>query len=255
MAQMVSESSCVTCELVVPEIVLVTLCDRAGQNTFTPDFVAGLVAAFAAVRALSQCKVVVVRGYDNYFCCGASRDELLKISSGQVRFDELGFYRLLLDCELPVIAAMQGHAIGGGLIFGCYADLLVLARESLYSANFMKYGFTPGMGATHLLPLKLGSNLGAEMLWRAEGYTGDLLQRRGVPCEVLPRTDVVQSALANARLLAQRPRKALLLLKARLTERLRQELPDVIAAELAMHEHCFADSDIDARVRELYGRS
>jgi polyketide biosynthesis enoyl-CoA hydratase PksI len=244
---------CVRLERDEPGVLVVRMLDRAGRNTFTPAFVADLRLAFAEIGASRDAKAIVVTGFDSYFCCGGSRDELLKISSGRVRFDELDFYRLLLDCEVPVIAAMQGHAIGGGLVFGCYADMVVLARESMYSANFMKYGFTPGMGATLVLPLKFGALLGAEMLWRAEGYSGDELQRRGVACSVLPRADVFLNALATARLLAQRPRGALTMLKAQLNAKMLKELPSVIEAELAMHEQCFSEPGIDERVRVLYG--
>ena len=51
---------------------------------------------------------------------------------------------------------MQGHGIGGGFVVGLFADFVILSRESVYSTNFMKYKFTPGMGATYIVPKKIG---------------------------------------------------------------------------------------------------
>ena len=71
---------------------------------------------------------------------------------GKLKFTDVAFFRLLLDCEIPVVAALQGHCIGGGFAFACFADLFVLAEEACVSTNFMTYGFTPGMGATYIVP-------------------------------------------------------------------------------------------------------
>src|SRR5262245_8959043 len=154
--------------------------DREHKNTFSPDLIDGLIKTFAQIAEDESLRVVVIHGYDTYFCSGGSKDELLRIISGELYFDRLGFYALLLDCPIPTIAAMQGHAIGGGLAFGCFADLIILATESLYTANFMNYGFTPGMGATCILPAKFGIVLGAEMLQTGRSYQGGELQQRGV---------------------------------------------------------------------------
>ena len=66
------------------------------------------------------------------------------MASRQAKFTRFCFYDQLLRCEIPVVAAIQGHAIGGGLVFGAYADVIVMAEECLYSTNFMQYGITSG---------------------------------------------------------------------------------------------------------------
>jgi polyketide biosynthesis enoyl-CoA hydratase PksI len=235
----------------VDGVVEVVLEDRASRNMFTPALVDGLRQAFASVAGDGSVKVVIVRGYDNYFCCGGTRTELLRIADGQAGFAELDFYRVLLDCPVPTIAAMQGHALGGGLAFGCYADLLVLAEESLYAANFMRYGFTPGMGATFIIPKRLGHTVGTEMLWTARGYHGGRLRDRGVPLAVVKRSEVVPAARALALELAERPRASLLLLKEHLSADIKRELVGAIAAESRMHDISFALPEVRERIAEL----
>ena len=83
-----------------------------------------------------------------------------------------------------MISAMQGHALGGGLAFGCFADIIVMGVECIYSANFMKYGFTPGMGATYIIPRKFGEVLGTEMLLTAKNYYGSELKERGASAKI-----------------------------------------------------------------------
>ncbi len=97
---------------------------------------------------------------------------------------------------------MQGHGIGGGLVFGLFADFVLLSRESIYTANFMKYGFTPVTGATYVL----GLGLAEEMLLSARTYRGADLEKRGIQFPVLPGVEVLQNAHQLARDLAEKPR-------------------------------------------------
>ncbi len=77
----------------------------------------------------------------------------------------------------------------------------------------MKYGFTPGMGATCILPRKLGISLSEELLITSANYRGADLEKRGVPFPVLPRVEVLNHAVELAREIAEKPRYSLVLLK------------------------------------------
>jgi polyketide biosynthesis enoyl-CoA hydratase PksI len=119
-------------------IAVIEMADRDGRNTFTEALVAGLGRALQQVADDPDLRVVVIHGYDSYFSAGGTLQELLEVAEHKQTFDAHNFYRALLDCPLPVVAAMQGHALGGGLVFGLYADVVVLSEESLYGANFTK---------------------------------------------------------------------------------------------------------------------
>lgn len=236
------------------DIATVAMEDRASKNTFSPELVAGLFDVFARIRAEARAKVVLIHGFDNYFCCGGTRAELLAIQERRLDFTDARFFDLLLQCEVPTIAAMQGHALGGGLAFGCFADLIVMAEECLYSANFMRYGFTPGMGATCIVPRKFGEILGAEMLYGAAGYHGGELRARGVGARVVKKAEVLATATTLATELAEKPRVALLELKRTLAAQLRADLPRVIEREVEMHRVTFAQPGVRARIEERFGR-
>jgi polyketide biosynthesis enoyl-CoA hydratase PksI len=236
-----------------PGIVQMTMQDHASKNGFTPELTAGLVHAFMKVKENPDWKVVILTGYDNYFASGGTKAALMWLQEGEGTFADVNLYSLALDCEIPVISAMQGHAIGGGFVMGMYADMVILGRECVYTTNFMKYGFTPGMGATYILTKKLGIALAQEMLTTADNYRGATLAQRGVPFAVVPRTEVLAQALELSRSIAAKPRKSLVALKRHMVTPLRQELPGVIEQELAMHEITFHDNEIKERIATLFG--
>ncbi len=237
-----------------PSIAVVILEDRLSSNTFSKGLIAGLVDAFDQIHQNETLKAVIIHGYDNFFCCGGTKEELLNIYLGKITFADLSFYRLLLDCEIPTIAAMQGHALGGGLAFGCYADFVILSEECLYSANFMKYGFTPGMGATYMIAKKFGEPLAHEMLFSAQNYYGKMLKARGILVNVVEKKAVIQTAMDLAKELADKPRNSLKVLKQHLTQKIKQELPQVIEQELAMHCITFTGQEVKERIETLFGR-
>lgn len=235
-------------------IIQITMEDRSSRNTFSPQIIEGLTKAFEQVQNNKENKVVILTGYENYFSCGGTREELISIQKGEIGFNDLDFFLLPLLCELPVIAAMQGHAIGGGFVLGLYCDFCILARESIYTTNFMKYGFTPGMGATLMVPLRVGPVLGHEMLFSAESFHGAELKERGLPYNVVPRNRVVDEAIRLAKSLAEKPRVSLTALKHHLNTGIRQQLDAVIARELEMHGITFHQPEVARRIDKFFGQ-
>jgi polyketide biosynthesis enoyl-CoA hydratase PksI len=234
------------------KIAVVRMEDRASRNCTSPALIEDLTTAFTSISENPNASVVVIHGYENYFCCGGTRDELLLIASRKAEFTHFDFYDLLLRCELPVIAALQGHAIGAGLGLAAYADMMILAEEAVYSANFLQYGFTPGVGATYMLPRKFGSTLGWEMMFTARNYFGRELRERGAPLMVLPKREVISGALGMAAEMATIPLVALKELKQLYVQSIRQDLEAAIRKELAAHQRIFANPNAPERIRSMY---
>jgi polyketide biosynthesis enoyl-CoA hydratase PksI len=236
-------------------IVQVRMQDRVNKNTFTNELIRGLTEAFEDIKARTDCKVVILTGYDNYFSSGGTQEGLRDLFERKIKFTDKDLYSLALNCPIPVIAAMQGHGIGGGFVMGMFADFVILARESVYTANFMKYGFTPpGMGSTFILPKKLGIILAEEMMLTALSYRGEELHKRGVPFPVLPRESVLGHAFELAKTLAEKPRVSLVTLKDHLVAPLREQLPRFIEQEIAMHELTFHQPEVKDRIEAFFGK-
>nr|ADA82581.1 trans-AT polyketide synthase [uncultured bacterium psy1] len=237
------ETDVVTVDVDDDGVVWVTLCDRASKNSFSEAFLDGMCEAFDHIRAQEAYKVVVLAGFDHYFCCGGTKEGLLSIQQGQVQFTDFKVFSLPLQCELPVIAAMQGHAIGAGWSLGLFCDVTIMAEERVYEAPYMRYGFTPGAGSTLVFPARLGFDLAGEILFTGESYRGAELRDRGIAWPVLPAGEVETYALQVAREWARRPREVLMAEKAARCTPLRDRLADTLAQELSMHEATFVGRD------------
>lgn len=246
-------SPVVTTEELGQGVVQLTMHDREHKNGFSAQLVTDLFEAFLGCGRRPDCRTVIITGYDSYFCSGGTQGALLSLQAGQGKFTDTSLYSLALECPVPVISAMQGHGIGGGFVFGLFADFVVLSRESVYTTNFMRYGFTPGMGATYVLPKKLGFALAEEMLLCARSYRGAELERRGVPFPVMPRAEVLAYARQLAIDVADKPRQSLATLKAHLVREIRQELSATIAREVEMHEQTIHQPEVRERIGSRFG--
>jgi len=126
------------------------------KTRFTDDFIEQFIAALGKVEEKGDAKALVIHGLPDVFCAGADKKNLLALCDGAVHVKDLAVSRRLLEVTCPVIAAMEGHAVGGGLMLAVCCDMVIAARESRYGASFMELGFTPGMGCTRLLEELVG---------------------------------------------------------------------------------------------------
>lgn len=235
-----------------PHIAQITMQDEVNKNIFTKELSLGLIEAFKQVSNHPDYKCVILTGFGNYFSSGGSQDALLSIASGSQSFADMNLYSLAMECPIPVISAMQGHGIGGGFVMGLFADFIVLANECVYTTNFMRYGFTPGMGATFIVPKKLGPVLGQEMLLNADTYRGIELKERGAPFHFCPKTEVLERAREIANGVAEKPRDALVMLKSHLVAQDLQNMQHYIDCEVAMHEKSFGTPEVLEKIQTLY---
>ncbi|MFJ2907230.1 polyketide synthase [Streptomyces sp. NPDC087212] len=229
----------------------VTLTDPAHGNRITPAARTALPTLLREVAADDDVRVIVLGGLPDVFCSGGTREDL--IAEGEARTPAgWDFVRAAAECPLPVVAAVQGHAIGGGLLLALYADAVVLSDHSSYAANFVTYGFTPCLGSTHLLPATLGQVLGTEMLYTGRPYRGRELAARGAAVNVVPHDQVLARAHSLARRIAQAPRTTLQLLKQELAGPARDLAQAALERELAHHTATLDAPETRRRISSLY---
>ncbi|MFG2525388.1 polyketide synthase [Streptomyces sp. NPDC048527] len=234
-----------------PPLAHVALTDAAHGNRMTPAVRKALPAALGQGAADPDIRVIVLSGLPGVFCSGGTREDLT--AEGGVRTPQgWDFVRAAADCPLPVVAAVQGHAIGGGLLLALYADAVVLSDRSSYCANFLTYGFTPCLGATHLLPAVLGQALGTEMLYTGRPYRGRELAHRRAPVNIVAHDKVPSRAHALAQRIAQAPRTTLRLLKQELAAPARELALAALERELTHHKATLTDPETRHRISALY---
>lgn len=231
-------------------VVLVSLCDRENKNMFSKAFLQGFDEAFEHIRGNAAYKVVIITGYDSYFACGGTKESLQAIQQGAEKFTDTRIYGRPLECEIPVIAAIQGHALGGGWSMGMYCDQVIFSLESLYQSPYMQFGFTPGAGSTLIFPHRFGKDFAGEILLSASAYRGSDFERQGIQMPVLPRRRVLAHAMEMANEMALSSRDELVETKVVRCQHLRHRLEETYLQELAMHEKTYVGNpDVFAKIQ------
>ncbi len=220
-------------------VARVAMRDVAGRNMLGEAFVDALIDALGRAASDPEARVVVLEGLPDVFCAGAPPELLEALRAGRTAPADLTLPRILLDLPLPIISAMAGHAVGGGLCLGLCADMVLMARESRYGANFMDLGFTPGMGATALLEHALSPAVAHELLYTGELRRGDAFAGASGVNHVVPRAEVVPRAVDVALRIASKPRACVELLKRSLSLPRRRRYEAALTLETLMHTITF----------------
>lgn len=145
---------------------------RPPNNFFDQSLIQNLADAFVDLDEHAACRAIVLCSEGKHFCAGANFGSTARDQEASVRTadDPNPLYTeavRLFRCKKPVVAAVQGAAVGGGFGLAVMADFRVLCPDTRMTANFVKLGFTPGFGLTHTLARIIG-NQKANMLF----YTG-----------------------------------------------------------------------------------
>jgi polyketide biosynthesis enoyl-CoA hydratase PksI len=227
--------------------------DPKARNVFSTEFIAEFLEALDELEKERRTKALVLCGLPDVFCGGAEKQALLDLCEGKAAVRDLVICERLLEVPFPVIAAMEGHAIGGGLAVGFCCDIAIAARESRYGAVFMSLGFTPGMGCTMLLAELVGPFLASEMMFTGKRFRGSELEGRGTHINyILPRAQVMPKARDIAEQIAEKDARSISLLKHALGAKKKKLLVDARLQEDMMHRITFSFPETRRTIQELY---
>lgn len=187
----------------------ITLNRPEQRNAMAPELLQAFQQVIDKVKDDRDLRCVVITGSGANFCSGADFRSTLLDRGNELPHDaSYGIYRpflSILDVPVPVIAAMNGHAIGGGFGLGLVCDLRVANREARYGANFARLGLHSGMAISYLLPRVCGVPRAAELLFTGRVFSGAEAAAMGIanhavePAQVLARArELADEIAANA---------------------------------------------------------
>jgi enoyl-CoA hydratase/carnithine racemase len=170
---------------------------RPPHNFFDVKLIGAIASAYETLDKVDECRSIVLASQGKSFCAGAnlggndaSADAGTRdASTGQLYREAVRLFRT----SKPVVAAIHGPAIGGGLGLAVSADFRVTCPEATFSANFTRLGFHPGFGLTVTLPQLIGANPAAMLFYTSRRIKGDEAHRIGL-ADVLAAQDEVRSA-------------------------------------------------------------
>jgi enoyl-CoA hydratase/carnithine racemase len=191
------------------DIGLVTLNRPSNRNSMTAELLEAFTAAVAAARRDAAIRCVVITGSGSCFSAGADFKSMVQAPDGAApRTPAERSYAIyvpflsVLDIEVPVIAACNGHTVGGGFGLALNCDLRIGAKEARYGANFARLGLHSGMAISYTLPRLIGQQRAAELLFTGRLIEGDEAARLGLLLDAVPAADVLPRALELARSIA-----------------------------------------------------
>lgn len=180
-------------------------------------------AACAALNADQEVRCIILTGEGKCFSAGgdikAMGDRTGAFSGSGVQIRD-GYrnnihraVRALFGLQLPVIAAVNGPAIGLGCDIACMADIRIASDRARFGVTFLKLGLVPGDGGTWLLPRTIGMSRAAELLFTADVVDAPTAERYGLVSRVVPHDSLIDEAMAMATKIAALPPHALRLTK------------------------------------------
>ena len=209
-----------------------TLDDAPTRNALGLAMRAALVAGLRAAADDRECRAVILTGTGRIFASGSDIRMLAASTAGEVMRDEVrAIWAALLAFPKPLVVAINGHALGGGLELALAGDILV-AAEGVYLGNpEPKLGIMPGGGATQRLVRALGWYRAMRLLLTAEPITAETAMDWGLVAEVCAADDLAGRALAVAEGIAALPPVALAEIKRAAREGASLALADGLAVE------------------------
>ena len=183
-------------------VAIVTL-RKPPHNFFDNALIREIAHAFETCDHDANVRAVLLAAEGKSFCAGA--DLVNRADTGTIEEGGQHLYKeaaRLFRARKPVVAAVQGAAIGGGLGLACMADFRVTCAEARFSANFAKLGFHPGFGLTEVLPRLVGKQKAALLFYTARRIGGEEAVAIGLADILAPQADLHKTALSLAQEIA-----------------------------------------------------
>ena len=184
-------------------VAILQLNRPANRNSMTPELLDAFAGAVRAVRAQPDVRCLVVTGSGACFSAGADfRSQIQRdgehLSSPERSAAMYEPFLSLGDVEVPVLGALQGHAVGGGFGLSLMTDIRIVAADSKFGANFARLGLHPGMAISYLLPRLTGVPRACELLFTGRLFTGQAGVDMGLFLRAVPADRVLAQTVALA---------------------------------------------------------
>lgn len=224
--------------------------NRPPNNFFDYILIGQIADALTDLDKIDECRAIILCSAGKHFCAGANFvgesalqddiDPISKLYQEAVR---------LFKNKKPVIAAVQGGAIGGGLGVSLVADFRIACNESRFSANFSKLGFHQGFGTTVTLPRVVGAQNAAYMLLTGKRFNGEEALKMGLVDFLVPQKDLRNKALELAQEIASSGPLAVEAIRSTIRDGLAEEVEKVISWELAEQKRLQGTKDFKEGIK------
>ncbi len=206
-------------------VMLLRMNRPEARNAISPEMNRALVAACDEAEADLAIGCIVLTGEGSAFSAGGNVKNMVERKGlfgqstvrtpARFRTDIQAVPRRFHSLEVPVIAAVNGHAIGAGLDFACMCDIRIASERASFAESFLRVGLVPGDGGAWLLPRAIGMAAAMELALTAEPIDAARALELRLVSRIVPHEELLSTALAMGALIARHSPQAI-----RMTKRL-----------------------------------
>jgi enoyl-CoA hydratase/carnithine racemase len=180
------------------------------KNAITAGMYESLADIFNAAAADEAVRVVLWHGVGKAFCAGNDVEDFLDNPPRPDNFPQRRLMEAFIRFQKPIVAAVQGAAIGGGTTMLTHCDFVYAGQGAMFQLPFINLGLVPEFGSSLSIPARAGYLQAAELLLLGESFTAQRALELGLVTRVVPDADLLATATTTAQKLAAKPHGALL---------------------------------------------
>jgi len=229
-------------------ILTLTFARPDKKNALTNVMYGALADAIVAAETDKATRVIVLRGEGDMFTAGNDVGEFAMMATGAFKGERhvSRFLEAITRSTQPLVAAVQGRAVGIGTTMLLHCDFVLLAEDAQLSTPFVSLALVPEAASTMLMPLRIGHARAYEMFALGETMDTKTALQLGIANRVVPLEKLHAEAAAIAERLARQPAGSLAA-----TKRLMRNA-EVLAAQIGAESQCFAERLQTAEAREAF---
>jgi enoyl-CoA hydratase/carnithine racemase len=230
---------------------------RPPHNFFDVPLISGLADTLELLDQDPQCRVTVLCAEGTAFCAGANFSDASstpKSASARTVNPIYNEALRIFSCSKPMVAAIHGPAIGGGLGLALVADFRVACPEARFAANFNRLGFHPGFGLSVTLPRLIGAQNASLLFYTGRRIGGEKAHGLGLVDVLTDRDHVRETALALAQEIAESAPMAVMSTRATLRSGLVDSIRLAVARESEEQSAHFQTQDFKEGVAAMSER-
>jgi enoyl-CoA hydratase/carnithine racemase len=233
---------------------------RPPNNFFDAALIGEIATAFETLDADTECRALVLAAQGKAFCAGANFGDSDSNGDALLSGPRPGAAHLYIEgnrlfrTKKPIVAAVHGAAVGGGLGLAMVADFRVTCKEARFSANFTRLGFHPGFGLTVTLPAVIGPTKAALMFYTSRRVAGDEAHAMGLADVLVPQGKVREAALSLAAEIAENSPLGLIATRTTLRGNLADRVRAATEHELAEQSRLRKTEDFKEGVKAMAER-
>ena len=213
-------------------ILSIQLNRPAKKNAMTSSMYITMAELLNGAAKDDRIHVVLWHGAGNSFSAGNDIEDFVKNPPGAGESPQSQLIQALINFEKPLVAAVQGAAIGGGTTMLAHCDFVYAGESAKFQLPFVNLALVPEFGSSYLLPLRFGYTRAAELILLGGPFDASRAAELGLVTQVVPDQSLLATATETARTLAAKPAAAVQASKRLMKRPLREQLEQAVKLEL-----------------------